>query len=171
VVFEGLNPGDSYLWVMLKDKLCVNVLHVAEEQKENSQWAVSNISQEDFYWVFWNVWIRCEACQQAQGHHFLTSFVVSGKHNVTNFLVMRNTHRLLLLWNFIATKLGMLEKLLTCLPQHHVMKNVYRRKKILYEMRDLTEWQVRQLVCLTYSRKLCFSVPFGFFRCCGRLKV
>jgi hypothetical protein len=34
VNFEWLNPGDSYLWVMLKDKFYVNILRVAEEQKE-----------------------------------------------------------------------------------------------------------------------------------------
>jgi hypothetical protein len=64
-------PYDFYSWRrVLKNKVCCNKRHTAEETQENSEVFTSNISQKLLRRVFRDVLTRCETCLQAYRRHF-----------------------------------------------------------------------------------------------------
>jgi hypothetical protein len=65
-----LTPCDSYLWGSLKDKVYKRNPHTLHELEENIRDEISRISPAELQCVNQSVFLRCNACSQAQGEHF-----------------------------------------------------------------------------------------------------
>jgi hypothetical protein len=65
-----LNLCDFYLWGKLKDKVYGKNPHTLDELKDNIRVKISHITREELRHVAGNIFRKCEACLQAEGHHF-----------------------------------------------------------------------------------------------------
>jgi hypothetical protein len=57
-----LTPPDYFLWGYLKQAVYSNCLHITEELKQNTEVAISNISQETLKKVVQNMVTRVNTC-------------------------------------------------------------------------------------------------------------